>query len=208
MLGKLFKGKKKGDKAQGADTPEKGNDEEKVKPKLSAAEGEDGGAGTEGPEAGPKKSKRKRLLLLGVVIVLLLAIAGGVYVLMTRSQHAADMPSDASAPGSQSAVGGEGTAYYTLPEFLVNLNTASKQASFLKMTVILQLKSQEDVKKIEVVLPRVLDNMNTYLREMRATDLSGSAGVYRLREELLVRVNKTVAPVKIDDILFKEIIVQ
>lgn len=210
MLGKLFKRKKKQEGAEEANAPE--NEEENKKGKTAEA-GEDAesaeGAGGENPELVAKKKKRKKLMLIGFVIFMLIAIGGGAYVFLQRSKQAAEVSSEATAANGQS--GGTEmaeTVYYTLPEFLVNLNTTSKQASFLKMTVVLQVKSQEDAKKVEVALPRVLDNMNTYLREMRATDLSGSAGIYRLRDELLVRVNKTVAPVKVDDVLFREIIVQ
>ena len=57
-------------------------------------------------------------------------------------------------------------------------------------------------------MPRVIDNFQTYLRELRLDDLKGSAGMYRLREELLVRVNAAAAPAKIKDVLFKEMLVQ
>ena len=43
---------------------------------------------------------------------------------------------------------------------------------------------------------------------MKASDLYGSAGMYRLREEMLLRANTTLAPVKVKDVLFKEILVQ
>ena len=58
------------------------------------------------------------------------------------------------------------------------------------------------------MLPRVLDAFQTYLREMRPTDLEGSAGLYRLRDELTRRVNLAVAPNRINAVLFKEIVVQ
>ena len=46
------------------------------------------------------------------------------------------------------------------------------------------------------------------MRELRVNDLEGSAGLYRLREELLRRVNVAVYPAKIDAVLFKDIVVQ
>ena len=98
--------------------------------------------------------------------------------------------------------------YYTLPEFLVNLNVGGKQTSFLKTTVILEVAHQTDVPMIEANLPRLMDAFNTYLRELRSSDLAGSSGIQRLREELMLRANKALAPVKINDVLFKEIIVQ
>jgi len=58
------------------------------------------------------------------------------------------------------------------------------------------------------LLPRIVDNVQVYLRELRAEDLKGSAGTYRLREELLKRINATVAPLRIDDVLFLEILLQ
>jgi flagellar FliL protein len=57
-------------------------------------------------------------------------------------------------------------------------------------------------------MPRVMDAFQTFLREMRPSDLEGSAGLYRLRDELTRRVNVAVAPNKINAVLFKEIIVQ
>jgi flagellar FliL protein len=57
-------------------------------------------------------------------------------------------------------------------------------------------------------MPRVMDAFQTYLREMRPNDLEGSAGLYRLRDELTRRVNLAVAPTKINAVLFKEIVVQ
>jgi flagellar FliL protein len=57
-------------------------------------------------------------------------------------------------------------------------------------------------------MPRLLDTFQTYLRELRPTDLDGSAGLYRLKEELTRRVNASIAPNRINAVLFKEIVVQ
>jgi len=58
------------------------------------------------------------------------------------------------------------------------------------------------------LLPRIIDNFQVYLRELRVGDLKGSAGIYRLREELLTRVNSAIAPSKVKGVLFKEMLVQ
>jgi flagellar FliL protein len=98
--------------------------------------------------------------------------------------------------------------FHDLPEMLVNLNTTGTRSTFLKITVSLELEKADDVPRIKEVMPRILDNFQVYLRELRLDDLRGSAGMYRLREELLARVNTAVAPVKVRDILFKEMLVQ
>jgi flagellar FliL protein len=62
--------------------------------------------------------------------------------------------------------------------------------------------------QIQPVMPRLMDAFQTYLRELRASDLDGSAGLYRLKEELTRRVNNAIAPARINAVLFKEVVVQ
>jgi flagellar FliL protein len=98
--------------------------------------------------------------------------------------------------------------FFDLPDLLVNLNTTGRKASFLKLSVSLELEHAEDLPKLTAVMPRIVDNFQVYLRELRVEDLRGSGGIYRLREELLARVNTAAAPVKVADVLFKEMLVQ
>ena len=76
------------------------------------------------------------------------------------------------------------------------------------MKITLEVPDQALAKQITPVMPRVMDAFQTYLRELRPTDLDGSAGVYRLKEELTRRVNVAIAPSRVNAVLFKEIIVQ
>ncbi|MDA1024125.1 MAG: flagellar basal body-associated FliL family protein [Proteobacteria bacterium] len=98
--------------------------------------------------------------------------------------------------------------FFPLEELIVNLNTGGRKSTFLKLRVSLELDSAKDVSRIEAIMPRVMDNFQVYLRELRIEDLKGSAGMYRLREELLIRVNVAAAPAKVKDVLFKELLVQ
>ena len=91
---------------------------------------------------------------------------------------------------------------------LVNLNTGNKRPAFLKIKISIQLSKPEDVGAVEHVLPRIIDNFQVYLRELRLEDLRGSAGMYRLRQELLLRITAAAYPVKVKDVLFKEMLVQ
>lgn len=97
---------------------------------------------------------------------------------------------------------------YSMPEMLVNINTAGRTKSFLKIKVTLELNNEADVARIEDVLPRIVDNFQVYLRELRVEDLQGAAGMYRLREELLNRVNAAVRPAQIKDVLFTDFLLQ
>ena len=72
----------------------------------------------------------------------------------------------------------------------------------------LEIADESVSNSLEPQLPRILDTFQIYLRELRSEDLEGSAGVYRLKEELLRRINLAISPRRVDRILFKEIIIQ
>ena len=99
--------------------------------------------------------------------------------------------------------------FVDMPDVLVNLsNAASERTQYLKVKIVLEVPNAEVVSQIQPLMPRVMDAFQTYLRELRPTDLDGSAGLYRLKEELTRRVNAAVAPSRITAVLFKEIVVQ
>ncbi len=91
---------------------------------------------------------------------------------------------------------------------LVNLASDDDVPRHLRLTVQLELEDPEDRAAIEEVMPRVVNEFQVYLRELRVRDLRGSAGIYRLNVELLWRVNQAVAPAEIKDVLFQEILIQ
>jgi flagellar protein FliL len=99
--------------------------------------------------------------------------------------------------------------FVDLPDVLVNLaNAGTDRTQYLKVKIVLELPDANLVAQIQPLMPRVMDAFQTYLRELRPTDLDGSAGLYRLKEELTRRVNAAVAPNRITAVLFKEIVVQ
>ena len=98
-----------------------------------------------------------------------------------------------------------------MPDLIVNLNTgtsATRRTNFLKISVSLELENPGDIEIVTQNMPRIIDNFQIYLRELRIDDLQGSAGLYRLREELLRRVNLAARPARVKDVLFKEMLVQ
>lgn len=149
----------------------------------------------------------KKLILLVVLPLLLLGGGGGGAYFLGLLDPLLGRNATAQAVNTEPVEAGP-SVYYELPEMLINLNSTGKKANFLKITVSLELDSPEAVPEIETVLPRIIDSFQVYLRELRIDDLRGSAGLYRLREELLLRVNAAVEPVNVKDVLFKEMLVQ
>lgn len=103
---------------------------------------------------------------------------------------------------------GSDLIFYELPDMLVNLNTDGRQPRYLKIRVALEFGDRSIVQRVEKVMPRIVDHFQVYLRELRREDLQGSAGVYRLKEELMIRVNQSVRPARVRDVLFKEMLIQ
>lgn len=100
------------------------------------------------------------------------------------------------------------TLFYDVPEMLVNLNSGGGKPSYLKIKIALEVDRQSAIAELDAKLPRVIDNFQVYLRELRLEDLNGSAGMFRLKEELLTRVNTALYPTQVKDVLFKEMLVQ
>jgi len=172
---------------------------------------EDGEEGEEGEDGeGSVKSGRKRLLIvIAAVLVLILGGAAAAY-FTGLLQPVIDMlgGKDTAVVDENAPTVSTDAVFYDLPEMLVNINTGGRKSVFLKIRVSLELDSSDEIVQVESVMPRIIDNFQVYLRELRIEDLKGSAGMYRLREELLKRVNVAVAPAKVNDVLFKEMLVQ
>lgn len=157
------------------------------------------GKDAKGEEGGKKKGKLP--LIIGAVVVLLLAGGGGAYFMGLFGGGAT--PEEGSA-----AVEEKPSVYFDMPEMVVNLASGRQRAQYLKLKVALEADSQANIDALQPKLPRIQDMFQIYLREMRRSDLEGSAAVYRLKQELMRRINIAIYPAKIKRVLFKEIIIQ
>lgn len=164
------------------------------------------GIGTEVEvEARPRgRMSGRKLVLFFILPVFLLAMLGaGVFLSGLADPFLGGEEEESLADGPETP-----SVFYEMPEMLVNLNSSGRRTGYLKLSISLELASEEDLERLEQVLPRVIDNFQVYLRELRVEDLSGSAGLQRLREELLLRVITAAKPVVVRDVLFKELLVQ
>ena len=98
--------------------------------------------------------------------------------------------------------------YVDLPEMIANLNSNPQRPNYVKLMARLEVTKQEDVERVKAAMPRLQDLFLTYMREMRPQELRGSAGTYRLREELIARANLAAAPARITDVLFIQMLIQ
>ncbi len=156
-------------------------------------------------EATPRQqgmSGKKIVLLVLAPLLLIAAVAGVLFATGVLGSSGGGEQSQAESTG------GKEVYYHELPTMLVNLNSGGGEKGFLKLTVSLALANEKGREQIKQVTPRIVDSFQVYLRQLRVSDLEGSAGMQRLREELLLRVNNTVEDAKVKDVLFKEMLVQ
>jgi flagellar protein FliL len=161
------------------------------------ADNEEGAAGAS--EAPASKGKLK--LMIAAVAVLAIAVGGVTWFFFFR-HHAEEMHAEMAPPPKP-------PSYVEVPDMLVNLiGLPGERVQYLKVKIVLEVKEEKLVEMIRPTLPRVTDIFQTYLRELRPADLNGSAGLFRLKEDLTRRVNAALAPNQVSAVLFKEVVVQ
>ncbi len=204
--------------------PKKGEEPEGAEADVAAALAPEGEGGAEG-DAPKKKGLPIKLIAIALVGVLVLG-GGGAGAFFMFAPHgppgakAADHkkkpkkkeekkdakgPADKNAP--QIAEGPDGVVFYTLPDIVVNMQTADGKPTFLKLKLTLELPDHDTVDVIEPNRPRLQDMFQNFLRELRPEDLAGSQGSYQLRMEILRRVNLVIAPAKINAVLIEEMLI-
>jgi flagellar protein FliL len=159
------------------------------------AEGQDG---AEAAAAPPRRFSLKLIVMAAGGVVALAALGGGGWFFFGHHSSSAAAATQVKPP-----------VFVDMPDVLVNLSsTGNERTQYLKVKIALELPDEAVQAQIQPIMPRLLDTFQTYLRELRPTDLDGSAGLYRLKEELTRRVNAAIAPNRINAVLFKEIVVQ
>lgn len=172
------------------------------------------GAEAQGGEAG----KGGRLKLVVIVAAALVVAGGGgaaawfLGLLGGRSEAAAPAAHGEAEAAGHDAHGAEPppppVSFVDLPDLLVNLKSTGKRPRFLKLRVALEVKDPRTADHVKLLTPRIMDGFQLYLRALDADEIQGSNGMLTLKEELLARINQAIAPSRINDVLFKEILVQ
>jgi flagellar FliL protein len=162
------------------------------------ADDEPAEGGEEAASAAPPRSKLKLII---AAVGLLAIVGGGASWFFLFRGHGDEKHAEA-APAKP-------PSFVEVPDMMVNLSGApGERVQYLKVKVVLEVKEEKQIEAIKPSMPRVIDIFQTYLRELRPADLNGSAGLFRLKEELTRRVNTAVAPIQVSAVLFKEIVIQ
>jgi flagellar FliL protein len=203
------------DKSKGKDKAGKA-DADAADEKDAAADGAEG----EGEGGGGKKKLPLNLIIIAAAVVLVLGGGGGAaFMFLAPKPDAAhakhktppkpkekkDGKADPNAP--QVSDGPDGVVFYTLPDIVVNMQTPDGKPTFLKLKLTFELPDHDTADALDPQMPRLQDMFQTFLRELRPEDLSGSEGTLQLRMELQRRVNLLIAPAKVNAVLIEEMLI-
>lgn len=99
--------------------------------------------------------------------------------------------------------------YYAMPKLVVNLaGTEGQRSPYMELELTLESSSSATFKRVPDLMPRLKDQLTSFLRELRVEDLNGSTGTWRLRRELLNRFNTVMDPKKVDAVLIESMLIQ
>lgn len=164
----------------------------------------EGSEESEGSEttSSPAKSKKK---LIAIVLAVVLLSGGGIGITLMKKKKEAE---EQAKLQEQQASKKPDPIFHDMDEMIINLNTEGKGVSFMKLKITLEVSNSDNLEQVKKMMPKITDVFQMYLRELRPSDMQGSVGLYRLKEELLLRINKIIYPSQISDILFNEVLVQ
>lgn len=196
------------------------------KPKEAEGEAPEGAEGVEGEAPAKKKLPLKMLIIGGAAALVVLGGGGTTAFLMLKpkpdeaaqadkgKEKKKDKKKEEKGKGKEGEKGAavvregpDGVVFYTMPDVVVNMQTADGRPTFLKLKLTLELPDESAVETLDPSMPRLQDMFQTFLRELRPEDLSGSQGSYQLRMEILRRVNLVIAPSKANAVLIEEMLI-
>jgi flagellar FliL protein len=173
---------------------------------MAGDSSDDDSSGSAGKPARKGMGKKFLLIAGGGLLLVLLAAGGGAYYFFFSGSGQTVKPK--MADNVVLPLVPPQVVFYDLPDIVVNIQSADSTPAYLKLSLSLELASTDEKDGIHALMPRIIDQFQGYLRELRIDDLHGSAGVIRLKEELLRRASVAAAPYPIRDVLLKEMIIQ
>lgn len=205
---------------------------EDAAPPQGQADADDSGIIDIGPDAPPTTAgklaflKNKKVIIGAAAAVLLLAGGGGAAMMMAgggekpahgeqaKSEAHAESEEEDHAEEEEENAEGEGEGkdgelpLVDVPPMIVNLRTTNGEPRYLKIRFMLEAKSAEKTEKLKAKLPLIIDSYQPFLRELRPEDISGSAAVFRIKEEMLIRASEAAGKGMVKDVLIQDLVQQ
>ncbi len=211
---------------------EQSEEESAGEEEASAEGGDDGGGAEEKPSGGDDEDEEgeddededgegkpgvtpiKLLIIVGVVFVVLfggLAVAyftgllDPVIGMMVGEETEEDKE---IAPGLELPEQGTLFNHFQVDSMLISLKAKGRKPSFLKLEITLEMAEAFDPELVRKKIPRVMNAFQAQLQNVEARHLRGAEGMYVLKEDLLRRTNMILAPIRVNAILVRSMVIQ
>lgn len=158
-------------------------------------------ADPEPPEPDAPK-KRSRLPLLIGLAGALLAGGGGFYATWSGMMFAT--PTEKHATGEEGVPALPAIAFVPVDPMVISLGPAADSAH-LSFTAHLEV-TNERVGEVTMLMPRILDVLNGYLRAVEVAQLEDPAALVRIRAQMLRRIQIVTGEGRVRDLLITEFV--
>ena len=156
-------------------------------------------------EGRAKSSHRKKLLFVILPVLLLIGTGAGLYFSGILGGDTQKKPAKAEKPAApQSAQ----TVFFDLPPMVVNLDSPPGRPLYLRIQPSIQVADEQSRTALDKLSPRIIDLFEVDLRELRIEDLREGGGLNPLRKVLLSKLKAVVYPIKVIDVLFRNVLIQ
>ncbi len=180
-------------------------------------------------EGGAPGKKKGKLIMIIIPLVVVLLGGGGFFAYKTfLSPASAGEEDEAASKGEHHKVkkhsghnkhakeggqdddgegGGEGPAFFSLTPFVVNLQD-NIGTRYLKLTLKFELEYPEAESLIKGQLPKIRDALIILLSSKNYAEIGSVEGKYRLRDEIVKRVNRFLEDEPVRGVYFTDFVIQ
>jgi flagellar FliL protein len=168
----------------------------------------------EAAQNGASRTESKLVTVIVVTAFITTVISAAVALMLQRLFTADPTPSaqieaPKSAPAPAQPKAGQKFVYYDFPKMTVVLKkNGNRPVAMANIRVSAEFIDAEPLPATKGAQPRIVDAMQSFLRECSREELDGRAGTDMLRQAFLGIVNDAILPHRANAILFKEIVIQ
>ena len=146
-----------------------------------------------------RRKRSRRIKLIGLGALLVVGLGAGGFALWSSGGEEAEAVTPAVSSSAK---------FVDAPPMLINVHDADGRAHFLKLRFVIVAANENKADEVKDKMPLIVDSLQSFLRELRPDDLAGSAAVYRIKEEMMVRMRRGFGAGSIQDVLIQDLIEQ
>jgi len=131
-----------------------------------------------------RRKRSRRIKLIGLGALLVVGLGAGGFALWSSGGEEAEAVTPAVSSSAK---------FVDAPPMLIFVIVAA---------------NENKADEVKDKMPLIVDSLQSFLRELRPDDLAGSAAVYRIKEEMMVRMRRGFGAGSIQDVLIQDLIEQ